>query len=167
VDSQATNPMEGVRVYTAEDVGHLSQMQQLARALATKGVPYERWPDELGLTPEETVTAYYDLALQARPIQNAPPGSWTRWLATGGRGAGKTFTATKAIADELERDPEARGLLVGPTRKGILATNLDGPSGLLTLGPPWLRLHHQPSKARIISKTTGATVEYSVLVHRR
>ena len=59
----------------------------------------------------------------------------------------------------MKADPGARILLVGPTRKNILSTNLEGPSGLLSLAPPWMRLHHQPSKARVTA-ANGATLTY-------
>ncbi len=143
------NPMEGVRILTVDDVGHLSPLQQLALVLKRKGIPPEKWAEALGLTPEEIVAAHYDLSLTARPIQTQPLGDWTRWWASGGRGSGKTFTSTKVILDEMKADPNARILLVGPTRKNIISTNLDGPSGLMTLAPPWMRLKHQPSKARV------------------
>ena len=42
--SNSRNPMEGVRVFTADDLGHHSKLQQLAEVLKKKGTSPDAGP---------------------------------------------------------------------------------------------------------------------------
>lgn len=59
--------------------------------------------------------------IQLLPHQHAPAGSWWFWLLEGGRGSGKSVTASKYIADHLDGPPcistavPHRAALIAPT----------------------------------------------------
>ncbi|WNG49193.1 DNA-packaging protein [Archangium minus] len=113
----------------------------------------------LGLNQAEVLAWYYDQRLWRRPVQTPPQGYWRTWFLLGGRGAGKTYAGSVAVIEEAMADPEARILIVGPTDSEIRKTQLEGPSGILTLAPPWFRPIHRRSK-RTLDFPNGAKAFY-------
>ena len=98
-----------------------------------------------GLPPGEcTVHA------RARPAQRPPSGDWRTWLLLGGRAAGKTRTAAELVRHWAESGEARRIGLVAATAADYRDTMIQGPSGLLTIAPPWNRPRYEPSKRRLI-----------------
>ena len=82
-------------------------------------------------------------------------GPWTTWLMLGGRGAGKTragaeWTRAQALGLSPYADAPARHLaLVGETARDVREVMIEGPSGLMRLGPRRERPQWQPSRQRL------------------
>ncbi len=91
---------------------------------------------------------------RARLAQRPPAGDWRTWLLLGGRAAGKTRTAAEWVRDEVRRGARRIGL-VAPTAADYRDTMILGPSGLLTISPPWDRPRFEPSK-RSLTWPNGA-----------
>lgn len=166
--SDQTNPLEGLPVIRSSTHGRYSLSQRAALKLRElqrgAGLPAPELDEcaldvHLGLSPAEVLAWYYDPLLWRRPVQTPPEGVWRTWLFLGGRATGKTYAGSVAVLEEAEADSEARILLVGPTDSEIRKTQLEGPSGILTLAPPWFRPAHRRSK-RTLDFPNGAKAFY-------
>jgi phage terminase large subunit-like protein len=107
---------------------------------------------QLGLTPAEVLTWKYEPRYHLRPAQRSPEAVgriWRTWFLLGGRGAGKTHAGSVGVLEEARQDPDARILIVGPTWSEIRKTQLEGPSGILTLAPPWFQPEFMVSKKEL------------------
>ena len=107
----------------------------------------------------EVLAWHYEPRFWRRPVQTPPEGVWRTWFLLGGRGAGKTYAGSVAVLEEALADPEARILIVGPTDSEIRKTQLEGPSGILSLAAPWFRPLHRRSK-RTLDFPNGAKAFY-------
>lgn len=136
-----------------------AQLRQRA-ALAEGFASSSGLAEQLRLSAAEVLAWYYDPRLWRRPVQTPPTGVWRTWFLLGGRGAGKTYAGSVAVIEEAMADPEARILLVGPTDSEIRKTQLEGPSGILALAPPWFRPVHRRSK-RTLDFPNGAKAFYA------
>ena len=87
---------------------------------------------------------------RARPAQRPPEGDWRTWLLLGGRAAGKTRTAAELVRRWAESGEARRIGLVAATAADYRDTMIQGPSGLLTIAPPWNRPRYEPSKRRLV-----------------
>lgn len=73
----------------------------------------------------------------ARTEQLPPDGDWRVLYFQGGRGSGKTRSATEAFADDIRAYPSRDWAVIGPTFGDARDTYLEGDSGLLrALGLP-------------------------------
>jgi hypothetical protein len=86
---------------------------------------------------------------RARAAQRPPEGDWRTWLLLGGRAAGKTRTAAELVRHWAESGEARRIGLVAPTAADYRDTMIQGPSGILTIAPPWNRPRFEPSKRRL------------------
>lgn len=75
-----------------------------------------------------------------------------------GRGCGKTRTGSEATIEEARNHPKSRITLVSRTAADIRSVMLYGPSGILTVSPPWFRPKHNPSK-RLLTWPNGSMAE--------
>jgi hypothetical protein len=71
------------------------------------------------------------------------------FLLLGGRGAGKTRTAAELVRHWVETGCARRVGLIGATAADVRDTMIQGPSGILTIAPPWSMPRFQPSKRRL------------------
>jgi hypothetical protein len=71
------------------------------------------------------------------------------FLLLGGRGAGKTRTAAELVRHWVETGSARRIGLIGATAADVRDTMIQGPSGILSISPPWARPHFEPSKRRL------------------
>lgn len=101
------------------------------------------------LPPHDLARVPYCWPLFARPAQLAPDGEWSTWLVLGGRGAGKTRSGAEFVRDRVERGLARRISLVGATAADVRDTMVEGPSGLLSVSPPWARPRYEPSKRKV------------------
>ena len=101
-----------------------------------------------------------DFAALAHRHQEPPAaanngGPWTTWLMLGGRGAGKTragaeWVRAQALGLSPYADAPARHIaLVGETWRDVREVMIEGPSGLLRLGPRRERPQWLPSRQRL------------------
>ena len=99
------------------------------------------------LTDAELSALQYDWTFWSRRNQRPPPGDWTVWLISAGRGSGKTRTGAETV--RAWKDTTARIHLVGPTAAAVRDVMVEGESGLLSVAPSWDRPLYEPSKRRL------------------
>lgn len=111
-----------------------------------------RWPadafEELlcALEPAEAVAlAYAWEGFWARPDQLAPPGDWVYWLLFGGKGSGKTRSATQWVIARARLGLGPIRLIAG-TDDDVRDTMVEGVSGILAHSPPDFMPLWEPSK---------------------
>lgn len=106
------------------------------------------------LTKEEILQLEYSWDFWARPKQRIPSGDWYCWLICSGRGFGKTRTGAETI---IKWKQQGYGLfgIVGQTKADVRDVMLLGPSGLITVSPPWDRPEYIASK-RLVRWANGA-----------
>jgi phage terminase large subunit-like protein len=71
------------------------------------------------------------------------------FLLLGGRGAGKTRTAAELVRHWVETGLARRIGLIGATAADVRDTMIQGPSGILSISPPWALPRFEPSKRRL------------------
>ncbi|RKH08728.1 large terminase [Corallococcus sp. CA047B] len=148
--------LQGLPVIRPETHGRHSLLDRLALRLRERFGTTEGFADRLGLTTQELLVLYYEPEYSLRPAQQPPDmvsaefARWRTWFLLGGRGAGKTHAGASSVIREAKADPEARILIVGPTYTEIQKNQLEGPSGILTLAPPWFRPEHLKSKKQLV-----------------
>ena len=104
----------------------------------------------------------YDWDFWCRPAQRMPEGNeWATWLLQGGRGSGKTRGGAEAVRQEVESGRAERVALVAETPKDARDIMVEGPSGLLTISPPWFMPDYQPSNARLVWPNGAVAIIYS------
>jgi phage terminase large subunit-like protein len=143
----ADDLFEGITLLTPERIGRLSQLERLALAL---GPRVGQFGELLELTDAEALALLYEPGFSLRPIQVTPRESFVTWFFLGGRGAGKTHAGAAAVIEEALLDAEARILIVGPTYSEIVKNQLEGPSGILTLCPPWFAPRYLKARRKLI-----------------
>ena len=108
-------------------------------------------------TADIQAAARYEWPLWARPDQLEPEGSHRYFMACAGRGWGKTRAGTEWVRAQIESGKSSKAIIVAATAADLRDTLVEGPSGLLTVCPPWDRPLYEPSKRRLTWKN-GATV---------
>lgn len=120
----------GARLHPGQQGGVAASL--LARAVRKAG------PDvvlqALRESPAKTLLPYA-WRVHARPEQLPPPGAWTWWLLSGGRGSGKTRSGAEMVR-VWAKQPDARIGILGKTPDDVRRDLLDGPSGLMSITPP-------------------------------
>lgn len=120
----------GARLHPGQQGGVTASL--LARAVRKAG------PDvvlqALRASPAKTLLPYA-WRVHARPEQLPPPGAWTWWLLSGGRGSGKTRSGAEMVR-VWAKQPSARVGILGKTPDDVRRDLLDGPSGLMAITPP-------------------------------
>jgi phage terminase large subunit-like protein len=124
-------------------------MTTLARILAAMPEPKRR--EALASLPAEDLAGLeFCWPVWARPDQLPPPGNWRTWLLMGGRGSGKTRAAAEWVRDQVETGRRVQVGIVGPTSDAVRRIQIEGPSGLLAVCPPWNRPQYEPSTRRVV-----------------
>jgi phage terminase large subunit-like protein len=119
------------RIHPAQAPG-LPRDSLLARAIAAVGV--DAFLREVQSRPDVAALPFA-WELHARPEQLPPPGAWTWWLLSGGRGSGKTRSGAEMARAWARRSDTRLGIL-GKTPDDVRRDLLDGPSGLMAITPP-------------------------------
>jgi predicted phage terminase large subunit-like protein len=107
------------------------------------------------LSPEELAALEYRWEFWARPYQLPPPGDWRTWLLLGGRGSGKTRAAAEWVRAEMEVGRRLQMGIVAPTADSLRRICVEGPSGLLSVGPPSDRPQFESSTRRVVYANGG------------
>ena len=98
----------------------------------------------------------YNWPLVARNNQTPPDGLWTAWILLAGRGFGKTRAGAEWIRSQVESGKARSVALVARTPAEIRDTMIQGPSGLLSICPPWFMPEYESTK-RKLTWPNGAT----------
>lgn len=86
----------------------------------------------LGKLKEKQRLERYSWREQARPEQLPPEGDWRTLYVRGGRGSGKTWTASHMLSEWIMLDPEpGEWGVVAPTYQDAWSICIEGESGLL------------------------------------
>ena len=126
----------------------MSSLRELVQKLAA--LPVEQRNAVLaGLEGDELQAIMSDWPTWARPDQLPPPGDWRVWLLLGGRGSGKTRTASEWIRAEVESGRRARLAIVGPTSEAIRRTQIESDSGILRISSNACRPIYESSLNRL------------------
>lgn len=101
------------------------------------------------LAPIELEQLIYRWSFWARPDQLPPAGEWRTWLLLGGRGSGKTRSAAEWVRSEIEGGRRRHVGIIGPTSDAVRRIQVEGPSGILSIAPPWARPTFEPALRRL------------------
>jgi phage terminase large subunit-like protein len=110
-----------------------------------------------GASEAAQAQARYLWDIWARPNQMEPDGDHRYWLVLAGRGFGKTRAGVEWVRRQIEGGESRRAIVVAPTSADCRDTIVDGPSGFLSVCPPWDCPLYEPSKRRL-TWDSGATV---------
>lgn len=116
-----------------------------------KALTPERRARVLASLPDDVaeVLAHDWRGMLARDGQIAPPGDWATWLILAGRGFGKTRTGAEWCNELAASGHYPIIHLVGATAADVRDVMVGGPSGIVTVSPPWFQAKHYPSKRRV------------------
>ncbi len=103
-----------------------------------------------GLSASEIEQLIFSWKFWARPDQLPPDGDWRTWLLLGGRGSGKTRSAAEWVRSEIESGRRRHLGIIGPTADAVRRIQVEGPSGILSVAPPWARPTFEPALRRLV-----------------
>lgn len=103
-----------------------------------------------GLSPADLAVLERYWPLWARPDQLPPPGDWRTWLLLGGRGSGKTRSASEWVRAQAESGRHVHIGIIGPTSASVRSVMVEGPSGILACSPDDARPSFEPSMRRLV-----------------
>ena len=112
--------------------------------------PEEKRVALAGLSAKELEALPFLWEFWARPDQLPPAGSWRTWLLLGGRGGGKTRSASEWVRAEMESGRRRNVAIIGPTADSVRKIQVEGISGILATSPPDNRPNYEPSARRIV-----------------
>jgi phage terminase large subunit-like protein len=116
----------------------------------------------LELLDEEQRSVFgYEWSIHARPEQLPPPGNWRVWLILAGRGWGKTKTGAEWVRQFAYEHPGCLIALIARTAADVRTTMLEGPSGLLSISPPWFYPNHEASKCKLTWPNGSVALHFS------
>ncbi len=108
------------------------------------------------LSEDEQTQLDFSWPLTARQNQRLPDGLWTAWILMAGRGFGKTRTGAEWVRAQVESGKAGRIALVARTPAEIRDTMIQGPSGFLSICPPWAMPEYESTKKKL-TWPNGAT----------
>lgn len=146
---QKSNPLDGIAIHSAATVGRYSKLETIALSLQARHGCVEGFDRLLSFSPAELLSLYYEPTFTLRPVQRPPDTDWRRFLFVGGRGSGKTFGGATWVVEQARVDPDARGIIVGPTYSEIEKNQVLGDSGIIARCPPWFQPHYKKSKHQL------------------
>lgn len=105
------------------------------------------------MSDEELLRLNYDWNFWGRPNQMEPSLFIERhkqiWLLLAGRGWGKTRVGAETTNKRVREGRAGRIALVAPTAADARDIMIEGPSGIVTISPPWFKAKYISSKRRI------------------
>jgi phage terminase large subunit-like protein len=113
------------------------------------------------LTAEQREALKYEWRALARPNQLPPNDDWLVWMWLGGRGVGKTRTGAEWVREFAEKNPGCLIALIARTAADVRTTMLEGPSGLLSISPPWFMPRHEASKCKLTWPNGSTALHFS------
>jgi len=100
-------------------------------------------------------------AVWAHAGQLPPPGNWRVWLLMAGRGFGKTRAGAEWVSAQARADGDLRVALVGATEADARDVMVEGPSGLLNVGPPHARPRWTEGRGRLVWPSGAVAFTFS------
>jgi phage terminase large subunit-like protein len=97
----------------------------------------------------------------ARDNQLPPPGDWFVWLLMGGRGSGKSKSASEYVQEQVMTGRVGRVALVGQDAGDVRDVMIDGVSGLARIAPNDFRPRHYPSSRKLVWPNGAEAHTYS------
>ena len=113
------------------------------------------------LSSDPQVRFRYRWPLIARHNQRPPDGLWTAWMLLAGRGFGKTRAGAEWVRAQVESGRAGRIALVARTPAEIRNTMVEGPSGLLSICPPWAMPEYETTNKKLIWPNGATAFIYS------
>lgn len=135
-------------------------MTNRARRLAELS-PEKRAAVLKGLSAAELAALEYCWEVWARPDQMPPPPPWRTWILLGGRGSGKTRSSAEWVRSEMTSGRRRQMGIIAPTADSMRRICVEGPSGILSVGPPDERPQFEPSTRRIVYSNGGVVHLFS------
>jgi phage terminase large subunit-like protein len=140
----------------------LTWRQSVGKSLAKLAIESVGADGFLNAVPvEDHQRLQYEWGVWARPEQLPPEGDWTFWLLLAGRGFGKTKTGAEWVRAVAEKHPGCLIALIARTAADVRTTMLEGPSGLLSVSPPWFMPHHEASKCKLTWPNGSVALHFS------
>ncbi len=105
-----------------------------------------------GMTQEQLAELRYRWDLIGRPEQQMPEGDdWSTWAYVGGRGGGKTRSASEAVREVVEKGHAGQIALVGETAADVRDVMVEGgESSIIKTARPDFRPRYESSKRRLV-----------------
>jgi phage terminase large subunit-like protein len=129
-------------------------------ALSLAQIVAELSPDEreAALAGLDEEALLWDWGFWGRPEQRKPldDDTWSVCAYLGGRGVGKTRTASEWVREKAKRMPGSRGAFVARTSADVRDVMIQGESGIMAVSPPSERPLWEPSK-RLLTWPNGST----------
>ena len=97
----------------------------------------------------------------ARPSQLPPPGDWSVWLMSAGRGFGKTRTLAEMANSWAASGQAKRIAIVAATAADARDVVVEGESGILATAPEWCRPEYEISRRRLVWPNGALAHTYS------
>lgn len=135
-----------------------TDMQKPSKVTATRLAqltPEQRAEVLAGLSAQELSALEHEWSFWARPDQLPPSPPWRTWLYSGARGIGKTRTAAEWVRSEMVSGRRRQTGIIAPTADSLRRICIEGPSGILSVGPPSERPQYEPSTRRIVWPNGG------------
>lgn len=98
---------------------------------------------------------------RARSNQRPPTDPWTQFCFLAGRGSGKSYSGAQWARNKAETYPGCSIALVAPTAADARDVMVLGPSGLLSICPPYNRPKYQPSLRRLVWPNGSTAMTFS------
>lgn len=123
--------------------------------------PEERKKFLESLSPYDAERLLWDWKVWGRPDQVPPElgecttpgcecgGDWRYFMFMAGRGAGKTRAAAEWVRQQIESETYERIIIAGATAADLRDIMVEGPSGIMSVCPPWMEARYLPTKRRI------------------
>jgi phage terminase large subunit-like protein len=83
------------------------------------------------------------------------------WTLLAGRGFGKTRTGAEWVRQKAYDNPGCLIVMIARTAADVRTTMLEGPSGLLSISPPWFEPHHEASKCKLTWPNGSVALHFS------
>lgn len=118
-----------------------------------------------GFSEADLLKLEYDWGFWARPDQIEPiefvEQEYLAWLILAGRGWGKSKTGAETTNNRVKNGTASRIGLIAPSAADARDVMVEGPSGIVTISPPWFKAKFEPSKRRVIWPNGATATIYS------
>lgn len=104
--------------------------------------------EKLSVVERAALAAHW--AFWARPKQRPPHDEWDSFGFLAGRGFGKTISIAKLIVEEVMAGRIKQLGFCAQDESNSIAVQVDGPSGLIAMSPPWFKPEWEATPMRLV-----------------
>jgi phage terminase large subunit-like protein len=134
--------LEQVEAQSVSEPSYLERLADLPRE--------ERARILASYTPEELDRLSRSWTVRGRPDQQLPSGDdWRVALYLGARFSGKTRTGAELVRAQVECGMRSQIGLIGATADATRDVMVEGPSGLVSISPPWFPATYESSRSLV------------------